>query len=82
MSESNQNSPFSVIDVRSGYHQIPITDSQYSRAFQTHLPNFKRRMRAINAGKCEECKRLKIELAIFAKKLEESEKGSAEEEQQ
>ena len=74
MSESNQNSPFSVIDIRSGYHQIPITDSQYSRVFQMHLPDIK-------LGKCEECERLKNELAIVEKRLEESEKGRAEAEQ-
>ena len=39
-----------------------------------HLPDIK-------LGKYEECERLKKELAIVAKRLEESEKGRAEAEQ-
>ena len=59
--------------MRSGYYQIPITGSSNSRAFQTHKTNSE-------LSNCDECKRLKNELDSCNKRLEESEKGRADEE--
>ena len=71
MEQNSPSSPFWVLDMRSGYYQIPIRDSHKLGAFQSHTPNEE-------LGNCEECKRLKDELEICNKRLEESEKGRAD----
>ena len=68
MEQNSPRSPFWVVDIRSGYYQIPITDFRNSGALKSHTANCE----LIN---CDECKRLKNELEICNKRLEESKKA-------